>query len=86
MTARDRRPDRQPSVSEAAGDLEGPRGQTGHEDAEPVARAVAAELGIDQVFAGVRPEDKSGAVASLQILSCRYYPDNSQLEFWLPAT
>ncbi|MBB3084763.1 heavy metal translocating P-type ATPase [Geodermatophilus sabuli] len=35
-------------------------------DAEPVARAVAAELGIDQVFAGVRPEDKSEKVAGLQ--------------------
>ena len=32
-------------------------------DAEPVARAVAAELGIDQVFAGVRPEDKAAKVA-----------------------
>jgi Cu2+-exporting ATPase len=35
-------------------------------DAEPVARAVAAELGIDQVFAGVRPENKSDKVAELQ--------------------
>jgi P-type Cu2+ transporter len=35
-------------------------------DAEPVARAVAAELGIDQVFAGVRPENKSEKVAELQ--------------------
>jgi Cu2+-exporting ATPase len=35
-------------------------------DAEPVARAVAAELGIDQVFAGVRPEHKSEKVATLQ--------------------
>nr|WP_226924546.1 heavy metal translocating P-type ATPase [Georgenia satyanarayanai] len=35
-------------------------------DAEPVARAVAAELGIDQVFAQVRPEDKSAKVAQLQ--------------------
>ncbi|WP_456600270.1 heavy metal translocating P-type ATPase [Blastococcus sp. SYSU DS0616] len=35
-------------------------------DAEPVARAVAAELGIDQVFAGVRPEDKAEKVAALQ--------------------
>jgi len=35
-------------------------------DAEPVARAVADELGIDQVFAQVRPEDKSGKVAELQ--------------------
>jgi Cu2+-exporting ATPase len=35
-------------------------------DAEPVARAVAAELGIDQMFAGVRPENKSEKVAELQ--------------------
>jgi Cu2+-exporting ATPase len=35
-------------------------------DAEPVARAVAVDLGIDQVFAGVRPENKSGKVAELQ--------------------
>jgi P-type Cu2+ transporter len=35
-------------------------------DAEPVARAVAAELGIDQVFSGVRPEHKSEKVVALQ--------------------
>ncbi len=35
-------------------------------DAEAVARSVAAELGIDRVFAGVRPEDKSAKVAQLQ--------------------
>ncbi|WP_425955422.1 heavy metal translocating P-type ATPase [Xylanimonas sp. McL0601] len=35
-------------------------------DAEPVARSVAAELGIDQVFAGVRPEHKIGKVVELQ--------------------
>ncbi|WP_434056533.1 heavy metal translocating P-type ATPase [Georgenia sunbinii] len=35
-------------------------------DAEPVARAVAEELGIDQVFAQVRPEHKSEKVAQLQ--------------------
>nr|KEP24376.1 hypothetical protein DA06_16075 [Georgenia sp. SUBG003] len=35
-------------------------------DAEPVARAVADELGIDQVFAQVRPEHKSEKVAELQ--------------------
>ena len=35
-------------------------------DAEPVARAVAGELGIDQVFAGVRPEHKSDKVKELQ--------------------
>ncbi|MGN6752092.1 MAG: heavy metal translocating P-type ATPase, partial [Intrasporangium sp.] len=35
-------------------------------DAEPVARAVAQELGIDQVFAGVRPEHKNETVTQLQ--------------------
>lgn len=35
-------------------------------DAEAVARSVAGELGIDRVFAGVRPEDKSAKVAELQ--------------------
>ncbi len=35
-------------------------------DAQPVAESVAAQLGIDQVFAGVRPEDKGAAVAGLQ--------------------
>ncbi|GAA1706450.1 heavy metal translocating P-type ATPase [Microbacterium sediminicola] len=35
-------------------------------DAEPVARAVAAELGIDRVYAGVRPKDKSDKVRELQ--------------------
>jgi Cu2+-exporting ATPase len=35
-------------------------------DAEPVARSVAAQLGIDRVFAGVRPEDKADRVADLQ--------------------
>ncbi|GAA4289124.1 hypothetical protein GCM10022262_34850 [Georgenia daeguensis] len=35
-------------------------------DAEPVARAVADELGIDQVFAQVRPEHKSEKVAEIQ--------------------
>ncbi len=35
-------------------------------DAEPVARTVAADLGIDQAFAGVRPEDKSEKVLELQ--------------------
>ena len=35
-------------------------------DAEPVAQAVAADLGIDKVFAGVRPEDKAGKVSALQ--------------------
>src|SRR5690606_28788863 len=35
-------------------------------DAEPVARAVAADLGIDQGFAQVRPEHKSQKVAELQ--------------------
>ena len=35
-------------------------------DAEAVAHSVAAELGIDRVFAGVRPEDKASKVAELQ--------------------
>ena len=35
-------------------------------DAEAVANEVARELGIDRVFAGVRPEDKSAKVAELQ--------------------
>ncbi|MBL3686025.1 cadmium-translocating P-type ATPase [Leucobacter zeae] len=35
-------------------------------DAEAVARTVAAELGIDRVFAGVRPEHKAATVQGLQ--------------------
>ncbi|KRE33679.1 ATPase [Mycobacterium sp. Soil538] len=35
-------------------------------DAEAVANAVGRELGIDRVFAGVRPEDKAAKVAGLQ--------------------
>ena len=35
-------------------------------DAEAVAHSVASELGIDRVFAGVRPEDKAAKVAELQ--------------------
>nr|WP_246323548.1 heavy metal translocating P-type ATPase [Alpinimonas psychrophila] len=35
-------------------------------DAQAVADAVGAELGIDRVFAGVRPEDKSAKIAELQ--------------------
>ncbi|WP_137824208.1 heavy metal translocating P-type ATPase [Brevibacterium sp. 2SA] len=35
-------------------------------DAEAVARSVAADLGIDRVFAGVRPADKAAKVAELQ--------------------
>lgn len=35
-------------------------------DARPVAEAVAAELGIDEVFAEVLPQDKEAAVAGLQ--------------------
>ncbi|GAA1228780.1 heavy metal translocating P-type ATPase [Prauserella halophila] len=35
-------------------------------DARAVADTVAAELGIDRVFAGVRPEDKAAKVAQLQ--------------------
>ncbi|KQO97856.1 heavy metal translocating P-type ATPase [Leifsonia sp. Leaf264] len=35
-------------------------------DAEPVAATVASALGIDRVFAGVRPEDKAAKVQELQ--------------------
>jgi Cu2+-exporting ATPase len=35
-------------------------------DAEAVAEAVAGQLGIDRVFAGVRPQDKAAKVAALQ--------------------
>jgi P-type Cu2+ transporter len=35
-------------------------------DAETVAESVAAQLDIDRVFAGVRPEDKAAKVAQLQ--------------------
>jgi Cu2+-exporting ATPase len=35
-------------------------------DAEAVAHSVAAELGIDRVFAGVRPENKASKVEALQ--------------------
>ena len=35
-------------------------------DAEPVARSVADQVGIDRVFAGVRPEDKETKVAALR--------------------
>ena len=35
-------------------------------DADAVAQKVARELGIDRVFAGVRPEDKAAKVAELQ--------------------
>ncbi|MDT0269157.1 heavy metal translocating P-type ATPase [Streptomyces sp. DSM 44915] len=35
-------------------------------DAEPVARAVAAELGVDRVLAEVRPGDKSARVAAVR--------------------
>uniref|UniRef100_A0A5Q5BSD2 ATPase, P type cation/copper-transporter n=2 Tax=unclassified Mycobacterium TaxID=2642494 RepID=A0A5Q5BSD2_MYCSS len=35
-------------------------------DAEAVAHAVGDELGIDRVFAGVRPEDKAAKVSGLQ--------------------
>ncbi|MBW8173688.1 heavy metal translocating P-type ATPase [Ornithinimicrobium sp. Arc0846-15] len=35
-------------------------------DSEAVAQAVARELGIDRVFAGVRPEDKASKVTELQ--------------------
>jgi Cu2+-exporting ATPase len=35
-------------------------------DAKPVAKAVAKDLGVDEVFAEVLPEDKEGKVAELQ--------------------
>ncbi len=35
-------------------------------DAEAVAETVAAELGIDRVFAGIRPQEKAAKVAELQ--------------------
>ncbi|WP_208007574.1 heavy metal translocating P-type ATPase [Labedella endophytica] len=35
-------------------------------DAEAVAHSVAEELGVDRVYAGVRPEDKAAKVAELQ--------------------
>ena len=35
-------------------------------DAQNVAQHVGAELGIDRIFAGVRPEDKASRVAALQ--------------------
>ncbi|WP_231920449.1 heavy metal translocating P-type ATPase [Microlunatus soli] len=35
-------------------------------DAEPVARAVADRIGVDRVYAEVRPEDKAETVAALQ--------------------
>jgi Cu2+-exporting ATPase len=35
-------------------------------DAEAVAASVAADLGIDRYFAGVRPEDKAATVGRLQ--------------------
>ena len=35
-------------------------------DADPVAKSVATELGVDRYFAGVKPADKSHTVATLQ--------------------
>lgn len=35
-------------------------------DAQAVAEAVASDLGIDRVFAGVRPEDKAARIAALR--------------------
>lgn len=35
-------------------------------DAEAVAQTVATELGVDRVFAGVRPEDKAAKISALQ--------------------
>jgi P-type Cu2+ transporter len=57
-----------PEAREAVRDLraEGVRVMMITGDARPVAEAVAAELGIDEVFAEVLPEDKDKAVAELQ--------------------
>jgi P-type Cu2+ transporter len=35
-------------------------------DAEPVAKSVGAQLGVDRLYAGVRPEDKAAKVVALQ--------------------
>jgi Cu2+-exporting ATPase len=40
-------------------------------DARPVAEAVAADLGVDEVFAEVLPEDKDAKVAELQARGLR---------------
>jgi Cu2+-exporting ATPase len=57
-----------PESRDAVGDLHGQGVRvvmiTG--DARPVAEAVANDLGIDEVFAEVLPEDKAGKVAELQ--------------------
>jgi Cu2+-exporting ATPase len=57
-----------PEARQAVRDLgtEGVRVMMITGDARPVAEAVAAELGIDEVFAEVLPEDKDKAVAELQ--------------------
>jgi P-type Cu2+ transporter len=57
-----------PEARQAVHDLraEGVRVMMITGDARPVAEAVAAELGIDEVFAEVLPEDKDKAVAELQ--------------------
>jgi Cu2+-exporting ATPase len=57
-----------PEARQAVADLqrEGMRVVMITGDARPVAEAVAAELGIDEVFAEVLPEDKDKAVTELQ--------------------
>ena len=57
-----------PEARQAVADLraEGVRVMMITGDARPVAEAVGAELGIDEVFAEVLPEDKDKAVAELQ--------------------
>jgi Cu2+-exporting ATPase len=57
-----------PEARQAVRDLgtEGVRVMMITGDARPVAEAVATELGIDEVFAEVLPEDKDKAVAELQ--------------------
>ena len=57
-----------PEARQAVGDLQaaGVRVVMITGDARQVADAVAADLGIDEVFAEVLPEDKDGAVSELQ--------------------
>ena len=57
-----------PESREAVGELQalGVRVVMITGDAQQVAEAVAADLGIDEVFAEVLPEDKDRAVAELQ--------------------
>jgi Cu+-exporting ATPase len=58
------RPEARHAIARLAADKVAVEMWTG--DAEPVARAVAAELGIETVRAGVKPADKAAAVATLK--------------------